>query len=134
MRAAISGLQEAQKANLKHVRDLRAGTSLNRAIKWGGAAAHRAAITATPWDTSALRNSHRIKFDGGQHRATIHIDPGAVNPRGQRPSRYGPHLHAQGKRSGLKGGVRAFYEYTVEQYGAKIGQGMAKMFISRFKK
>ena len=132
-RFAIRGLKKAQQRNFKHVRDLRLGTSVNKAVRWGATAAHRAAITSTPWDTSALRNSHRIKMKPSQQRAFIHIGSGA-NPRGQRMSEYGPHLHRQGLIPGRRGGIRAFYEYTVLKYGRQISQGMARFFIGRFKR
>ena len=131
-RFAIRGLQKAQQRNLKHIRDLRTGSSVNRAVKWGATAAHRAVIPNTPWDTSALRNSHRITMKHSQHRAFIHIGSG-TNPRGQRPSEYGPYLHRQGLRPGRKGGIRAFYKYTVIEHGSRIAQGMARFFIRRFR-
>ena len=129
---SIKGLQKAQKRNLTQVRDLRSGSSVNKAVKWGATAAHRAVIPNTPWDTSALRNSHRINMKPSQHRAFIHIGSG-TNPRGQRMSEYGPRLHRQGLRPGRKGGIRAFYEYTVIRYGRQISQGMARFFIRRFR-
>ena len=131
---SIRGLQEAQRANLRHIRDLRTGDSINKAVKWGAAAAQRAAVPLTPWDTSALRNSHRITMKPSQHRAFVHIDPSAVNPRGQRPAEYGPHLHRQGLRPGRKGGIRAFYKATVNRFGSQIARGMARFFIKRFRK
>jgi len=134
IRFSIKGLQKAQQENLAHIRDLKMGSSINKAVRWGASAAHRAAIPATPWDTSALRNSHRIKMQTSKHRAFVHIDKGAVNPRGQRPAKYGPFLHRQGLIPGRKGGIRAFYEYTVKTHGKRIAVGMARLFIKRFRK
>lgn len=130
---SIKGIQEAQKANLHHINSLRPNGDLAAAVKWGVSAAHRAAIPATPWDTTALRNSHRIDLEGNGERAFVHIDGSAVNPRGQKPSIYGPHLHRQGLKPGRKGGIRAFYEYVVDRYGRSIGDGMARFFLGRFR-
>jgi len=131
---SIRGLQEAQRINLEHVRDLRTGHSIDEAVKVGVAAAHRASIPATPWDTTALRNSHRIDFEPSNHRAYVHIDQSARNPRGQKPSEYGPHLHRQGLIPGKRGGIRAFYRYVFERFGRQIGMQMARIFISRFRR
>ena len=130
---SISGIQKAQKANLTHIRDLRNGRSIDKAVQWGASVAHRAAIPATPWDTTALRNSHRIDFRGRQHRAYIHIDQSAVNPRGQKPSKYGPYLHRQGLKRGRKGGIRAFYLSVWKKYGKPIAQGMARIWKRNFR-
>ena len=58
----------------------------------------------------------------GPATGRVDIDPAAVNPRqgNRRPSEYGYYLHRQGLRPGLRGGVRAFYQYTVQADGSRI--------------
>lgn len=129
MRFSLKGLQETQQAMLKKAQAIRKGTAIKGAVRWGTAAAHRAAIPSTPWDTAALRNAHRMRFEGQSSRGIVHIDQGAVNPRGQRPARYGPQLHKQGMIPGVRGGIRAFYEYTVRTFGPRISKGMVARFI-----
>lgn len=120
VRVTIEGIQEAQQANEKAIRALKPAGSFGQAVKYTTTEAHRRSVYNTPWDTGGLRAAHRMQISG--LRGEIFIDPGAVNPRqgGARPAVYGAVLHGQGMRPGLRGGVRAFYQYTAEQEGPGI--------------
>lgn len=120
MRITIQGLQEAQQANAQAINALQPKGAYGRAVQFMTTEAHRRAIANTPWDTGGLRAAHRMKIKG--LRARVFLDPGARNPRqgGARPAEYGPRLHEQGMRPGLRGGIRAFYQYTAEHDGPKI--------------
>jgi hypothetical protein len=129
VRLTIRGIQEAQRANLRIINAMKPSGGLGRAIQYALGALHRRAVYNTPWDTGSLRASHRIEWNGG-YRGRIYIDPGATNPRSsQRPAEYGPRLHAQGKIPGIRGGVRAFYTYTVEAFGEQIARDAIRIVV-----
>jgi len=114
----IKGLQEAQRANVKAINALRPRGAFGQAIQVGTAMVHRYAVYHTPWDTRSLATSHRMQIDRGGLRGIISIDRGAINPvSGHHPFEYGYWLHEQGYRPGIRGGVRAFYQYTAERHG-----------------
>ena len=127
VRITIEGLQRAQQANEKMIVTLRPSGAFGRAILFATTEAHRRAVYNTPWDTGGLRASHRMEMDG--LRGRVFIDPAAVNPRqgGRKPAVYGYYLHQQGMRPGLRGGIRAFYKYTVERDGKKIAERAIKL-------
>lgn len=115
----ITGLQEAQEANAQAIAAVSPSGGLGKAVQVATTEAQRWAIYYTPWATRALATSHRMELQG--ERGRIYIDPSATNPKSRTPpSVYGPHLHAQGKISGLLGGVRAFYAQTVDVKGRHI--------------
>lgn len=116
----ITGLQEAQRANLHNIQAMRPTGALGRAIRWGGTEAHRYAVFVTHVDTGALRASHRIKVETA--RAEVYIDPNAINPRGQRPADYGVVEHE-------RGGGHAFYDRTENERGPFIVQRMREMIV-----
>lgn len=123
---SIKGLQEAQQANLQMIAAMKPSGALGRAVQYAALAAHRHAVPSTPHEYGALRAAHRVKVTG--LRARIYIDPGATAPRRKvKPSVYGVYLHGHGMRPGLRSGVRAFYQYTVETHGAKIGEGAIRI-------
>jgi hypothetical protein len=116
----IEGLQQAQQANQRMMAAMRPSGSLGRGIVYATTQLHRRSVYNTPWDTGGLRAAHRMRVGG--LRGMVFIG-GGMNPRqGSAPSEYGPHLHAQGKRPGLRGGIRAFYAYTVDTDGPQIGR------------
>jgi hypothetical protein len=117
----IEGLQAAQQANEKMIAAMRPSGALGRGIVYATTQMHRSSVYNTPWDTGGLRAAHRMKVDG--LRGMVFIGSGA-NPAqgGAAPSEYGPILHAQGMRPGLRGGIRAFYAYTVETDGPKVAR------------
>jgi hypothetical protein len=121
IRLDISGIQRAEKRNLRRIARLRPENARQRAVKTMATTAHRWAVYFTPWQTGSLRASHRIQVHGA--RARVYIDPGATNPRSRtRPAVYGQYLHEQGMIPGLRGGIRAFYAYTVQEKGDRIAE------------
>jgi len=117
----ITGIQEAQRANLEAVAALRPSGAFGRAVIYAATAAHRYAVAITHVDTGALRASHRIEVQG--LRGRIYIDPGSANPRsGQKPVVYGPYEHA-------RGGSHAFYQRVVDEKGGEIGNRAMQMIV-----
>ena len=129
LRLTIEGIQQAQRANQQAIAAIKPSGAFGRAIKYATTQAHRYAIYNTPWDTGGLRASHRMKLQG--LRGEVYIDPAAVNPRQRnaRPAEYGARLHQQGMRPGVRGGIRAFYQYTVEHDGSTIGEEAIRMIV-----
>ena len=110
----ITGLQEAQRANLQAVAALRPQGAFGRAVIYATTAGQRYAVGITHVDTGALRASHRVEVTG--LRGRIYIDPSSVNPRsGERPVVYGVEEHA-------RGGSHAFYQRVVDEEGRRIGE------------
>jgi hypothetical protein len=106
----IRGLQEAQAANLRRIAQLQPGGAMGHLIRQVTAFTHAEAVKVTHVDSGALRASHRMKIT--EVRGQVYIDPGAVNPRGQKPVVYGPEEQA-------RGGSHAFYtraRVAAEQY------------------
>ena len=127
MELSIKGLQEAQQGNLQMVRAMRPGGALGRAIQYAGLAMHRHVVPSTPHRYGALRAAHRV--ENRPLHARIYIDPGARAPRSkQRPAVYGTALHSHGMIPGLQSGIRAFYAYSVQTYGAKVADGAIREF------
>ena len=117
----ITGIQEAQRANLEMIAALRPGGALGRAVVYATTAAHRYAVAITHGDTGSLRASHRVEVSG--LRGRIYIDPGSVNPRsGQKPVVYGPYEHA-------RGGSHAFYQRVIDEKGQEIGNRAMAMIV-----
>jgi hypothetical protein len=107
----ITGLQEALYDNQKRIAALRPSSAYGRAIRDVTVRLQRYAIGIThvwPDKGGGLRASHRMEVK--ELRGRIYIDPGAVNPRGQKPSIYGPYEEA-------RGGSHAFYNRTVDEAG-----------------
>lgn len=116
----IQGIQEAQRDNLRMIANMRPSGAFGRMIQFATVEAHRYAVTITHVDTGALKASHRMTVDGPIGR--IFIDSTAVNPRGARPSIYGPIEHA-------RGGGHAFYYRTEQEAGSRIARAAATGFI-----
>ncbi len=111
----ITGIQEAQRANLEAIAALKPQGPFGRAVIYATTAAHRYAVAITHVDTGSLRASHRIEVKG--LRGRIYIDPSSVNPRGRaRPAEYGVYEHA-------RGGSHAFYQRVVDERGREIAEG-----------
>lgn len=105
----ITGIQEAQQANLRAIHAALPERGLGRVVGIAALELHRYATAVTHVDTGALRASHRIRQDGS--RAEIYIDPGSVNPRtGEHPAQYGIEEHD-------RGGLHAFYLRTFTERG-----------------
>lgn len=114
---SIKGLQKAQQQNRKMIAALQPAGALGRAIQYGTAAAHRYAVQITHVDTGALRAAHRMSIEGG--KGTVFIGPG-TNPKGGKPSIYGPYEFA-------RGGEHDAYARTEAEVGDKIGEQMARI-------
>lgn len=112
MRMTISGIQQAQEANLRMMAAVKPTGALDRASREAAVQAQRIATVVTHRDTGALAASHRIRAMGPA-RHEVFIDSSAVNPRGGRPSVYGPWEHA-------RGGSHAFYQVVVDEYGKDL--------------
>ncbi len=120
----ITGLQEAQQANLRLIAAMKPGGRLAGAVQYGAIEAHRYAAAITHvwiYRGGALKASHRIRWNGGLE-ATVDIDPSAVNPRKGRPAIYGFWEHR-------RGGEHAFYQRTVDERGATISKNMRDYFL-----
>src|SRR5512145_1695553 len=105
MMTGIKGLQEAQAANKRQIAATRPSGTLGRAVLYATTKLHRYAVAITHvwvYKGGGLRASQRMKLEQGGLRGRIYIDPSAVNPRGQKPSIYGPIEEA-------RGGSHAFY-------------------------
>lgn len=124
--ATITGLQEAQEANLRKIAALKPSGSLGRAIQWGAGEAHRFLTANTAHWTGALRASRRIKMRARGLEAVISAAPEAINPRSDaRPSRYDVSLHRRGQVPGRRSGILASMPYTVEKAGPRISKEMS---------
>lgn len=111
VRVTIKGIQEAQQRNQRQIAALKPSGAFGEAIREATVQLQRYAIGLTHVDTGALKSSHRMEVKNLYGR--IFLDPGAVNPHGQRPARYGPFEHD-------RGGEHAFYDRTVEEYGQQV--------------
>jgi hypothetical protein len=132
---SITGIQEAQAANLQVIAALQPEGALGRAIQYGTLEAHRYAVAVTHVGKyrqpgggyvggGALRGSHRAKVEGLQ--GSIYIDPTTINPRrpkGARPAEYGVYEHK-------RGGSHAFYQRVVDERGERIGTEMMSILIA----
>lgn len=109
---SISGLQEAQDANLKAIVALRPSGAMGHAIRFIVTSVHRYAAIITHVDTGALRASHRMKVL--DTRGAVYVDPGARNPRS------GIRVVSYGKDEEERGGSHAFYGRTVSEIGGQV--------------
>ena len=117
----ITGIQEAQRANLEAIAAVRPGGAFGRAVVYATTAAHRYAVAITHVDSGTLRASHRVEVSG--LRGRIYIDPGSFKPRtDQKPVEYGPYEHQ-------RGGSHAFYQRVVDEKGQEIGQRAMAMIV-----
>jgi len=118
----IKGLQKAQHDNNQRIAALRPSSHFGAAVKDVTIGMHRHAVAITHvWNFKGggLRASHRMALNG--LRGRVYIDKRAVNPRGQRPSVYGPYEEA-------RGGTHAFYSRAVEEAGpALVGAALGKL-------
>ncbi len=122
----MRGIQEAQAASLQLIMAMRPGGVVEKGVKYGTLQAHRHAVPSTPHEHGVLRAAHRAKYEGGL-QGRVFIDPGAPGRKGTPPAKYGAILHGHGMIPGVRSGVRAFYEYTVETYGTTIASGAIKI-------
>lgn len=117
LKTTITGLQQAQAANVRLIGELKPAGAFGRAIQYATAEAHREAVSRTHVDTGALRGSHRMQVSG--LHGEIYLDPGARSPKtGELVEAYGATEHA-------RGGAHAFYRRTVDEAGLRIGRAAA---------
>jgi hypothetical protein len=122
----IRGIQEAQKANLEHIRDFEPNGAFQSAVKAGLILVHQSAVRKTHKVTGALAGSHRIKLRGNS--GSVFLDPNARNPRSRAlTSVYGIVEHK-------RGGSHAFYRRVRDEDGNRIQRSVAKEFLRGFKK
>lgn len=122
---SIQGLQDAQRANLRHVAAMKPSGAFGRVVQDVTVAVHRYVTGITHVDTGALRASHRVSVSG--LRGEISLDAAAVNPRsGSRVSIYGPVEHA-------RGGSHAFYYRAEHEYGTSAVLAGASAFAAELR-
>jgi hypothetical protein len=127
---SIAGLQDAQRANMRHIDSLKPGGSLGAAVQYGTLAAHRYNVSITHVGRylvggvyiggGTLRASERTEISG--LRGTIYVDQGARNPiTRQRPAEY---VMYEDRR----GGSHASFRRTEAEQGAAIGTTMGTVY------
>lgn len=104
----ITGIQEAQAANLRAMRAAKPDGGLGRAVWYAAIDLHRYMVSITHVKTGALRASERAEMKDSA-RAEIFIDPSSVNPRtGEKPADYGFTENARGGEHAFM--ARTFFE------------------------
>lgn len=125
VKLTLEGIQEVQARNLRRIAALQANGAAGEAVKDALIALQRYAVQITHvgkyTGAGALKNSHRINFEGGME-GTVYIDPSSVSPRRgaskAKPVEYGIYENA-------RGGEHAFYDRTVAEAGPAISQRAA---------
>lgn len=120
VKLSITGIQEVQARNLRRIAALQPEGAAGQAVKDALIALQRYAVQVTHVGKyvggGALKNSHRIGYEGGTE-GTIYIDPSSVSPRRgtskARPAEYGIYENA-------RGGEHAFYDRTVAEAGPGV--------------
>ena len=97
----ITGLQEAQAANIRRISMLGRGGPLYNLLRRSTVFAHSEAVKVTHVDTGALRASHRIEVTG--IRGQVFIDQSATNPQS------GARVRDYAGIEEARGGSHAFY-------------------------
>lgn len=120
---SLRGVQEAQDMNARAIAALRPAGAAGVAVRDATAEMHRYAVSIThvwKYKGGGLKTSHRMEVN--DFRGRIYIDPGVINPRGQRPVEYGPHEHA-------RGGSHAFYARTMAEVGPAAGAAAVEFLL-----
>lgn len=118
----VTGIEELQDANLRKIAALKPRGPFGRMVKFIGTALHRYSVSITHVDTGTLKASERLDLDLDLGRATIFLDPTAVNPRsGDRASEYGVDEHA-------RGGTHAFFARTLRERGKRTVRAGLRIF------
>lgn len=108
----ISGIQEAQRWNLRAIANLRPDGAFGHAIRDITTQVHRYEVTIAHVDTGAMRASLRIEIQG--LKARTYLDTAAKNPQtGAKTSVYGEIENA-------RGGDHAFGLRTVNEAAPRI--------------
>lgn len=119
LKTTITGIQEAQAANVRLIGELKPSGAFGRAIQYATAEAHREAVSRTHVDTAALKGSHRMRVDG--LHGEIYLDPGARNPKSREL------VAVYGAKEHERGGAHAFYRRTVDESGNRIGAAAVRL-------
>src|SRR5688500_7459680 len=113
----ISGLQEAQRENLRDVQAVSPSGGLARAVQMVALDANRSQTTQIHVDTGALRASARVSEDGAA-RWSIYIDPGARN------SRSGVLVSSYAEIENDRGGSHGYADITFNQADVFVGRAV----------
>ena len=106
---SIAGQQELQAALLRAIAALQPSGAMGEAVRYVTLALHRYAVTITPVDTGSQRAAQTPEVNLSALTGRLFYDPEAINPKGGKPSRYGPENEA------LRGGRYAVYQKTVDE-------------------
>lgn len=121
MDMTIRGIQQAQRWNLRAIKNLQPGGAFSSGVKDITVSLHRYAVTITHVKTGTLRASHRIDVDANRLRGHVYIDPSSTNPRtGNKPADYGVTEEE-------RGGEHMFYGRTIQEYLPQVGPRVAAM-------
>jgi len=126
VKLTLTGIQEVQQRNLRRIAAMQPEGAAGEAVRDALIALQRYAVQVTHVGkyvgAGALKNSHRIGYEGGTE-GTIYIDPASVSPRRgaskAKPAEYGIYENA-------RGGEHAFYDRTVNEAGPGISQRAAQ--------
>jgi len=114
VKLTITGIQEAQRDNLRMIAALEPAGAAGAAVQVALIKLHRYAVSVTHVDTGSLRASHRMEVAPSGLRGAVFIDPSAVNPRSKvPPAEYGVYEHA-------RGGAHAFYDRAYNALGGNV--------------
>ena len=117
----ITGLQEAQRRNLRRMVLLEPENAPGRAVQHATAEMHRFLTSHTPWETGSLRASRRVIVNLRVPRGQVFNSANSYNPRSNTPPHvYDKYLHARGEIRGLRGGFQASYTYTKRTHSASV--------------
>lgn len=113
----ISGIQQAQAANLELAALLEPGGASGEIVRFVTLGLQRYAVAYTHVDTGSLRASHRV--DVQELNGLVYVDPISRNPKSKTPvAEYAVYEHE-------RGGEHAFYDRAVEHADALIRQAQA---------
>lgn len=120
VKLSLEGIQEVQARMLRRIAALKPEGTAGQAVRDALIALQRYAVQVTHVGkyvgAGALKNSHRIGYEGGLE-GTIYIDPSSVSPRRGTtkayPAVYGVYEHA-------RGGEHAFYDRTEAEAGPGV--------------
>jgi hypothetical protein len=126
VKLTLEGIQEVQQRNLRRIAALQPEGAAGEAVRDALIALQRYAVQITHVGKyvggGALKNSHRIRYEGGTE-GEIYIDPSSVSPRRTtrkaKPVEYGVYENA-------RGGEHAFYDRTVAEVGPAVSQRAAR--------
>jgi len=122
MPITVKGLEVLQRVNTQRIKALQPQGKLGGLVQQVLLQLHAYMVVITHRLSGALAASERVRMEG--LRGEIFIDPGSVNPMGQRPAVYGPFENA-------RGGEHAFIDRTV-MYAPKVSAEGVRTFLNEF--